>query len=43
MYRYPDYLEFFHRKMAESGEEKIFNKSLSLRKEVSNAQFGEVA
>ena len=41
MIRYLDYLEFFHRKMAETREN--FKKiSLSRRKQLSNAQFGQV-
>ena len=44
MYRYPDYLEFSHRNMAEM-EKKINLKkpSMSRQKEMSNAQFGQVA
>ena len=42
MYRYPDYLEFFHRKMTETGEKYKFQKNLYVT-EMSNAQCGQVA
>ena len=42
MIRYLDYLEFFHRKMAETREKKVNSKKISLsrHKQLSNAQFG---